>query len=1228
MTDHGNPPAALPVADADDRTCGAFRLIRELGRGGMGTVHLAEVLDVPAGGGESTDEIGDVAHRPPPGTRVALKMFHPHLVDTTDFARRFRREARTGAAIRHPNVVRTFEAGTATLRGVPTNYMAMEYVEGQTLRDLVKELGHLPSEFAVAVAKQVAAGLGAIHAAGVTHRDLKPENVIITSDHRVKLMDLGVAKLREASIRLSMTGQFLGSVHYASPEQFRSPETVDARADLYALGVLLFEMLSGQNPFFHSDIRVVLRRTVTEMPRRLALVAPETPPFLDQLAWTLVQKDPANRLQTADEVLDVLTRGEESSWWTSIGRAQWAQSGGRLVRRIPVPRETRVVGRDAEFAELRRLFDAAAAGERLVLFVEGEAGVGKSRLLDEFAASLAETGTPFHFLYGAAAPSGAGRPFHAFTEAVLSALDEGDAAGSLAALLPADAPAAEFADFLRDAPNAATLPKDQIRSLFAACLRALAATKPVLLVLDDAHRAREDSVNLLAYLARDDHASRVLVVAACRPTEEGRPLHALVHGARDANVSHMALPRLASKDVGALLRDVLRSERLVQELGFRLMEKTEGNPFFLLEVLRTLQHDHVLTKREDGAWTMAAGKVEIHVPDSVKELLHANLSRLSDEDREVLDVASVVGMEFDPEVLAEVLGVPKIALLKRLSQLERRRSLIRSVGKKCRFERQQLRETLYEGIMEGLREEYHGQVGERLEARAVAGRPADDIDGAACFDIVWHLVLGGRVERAARRVAPALRHAAQSYRVEDGVLIATRFLDAVDAARASVPPETRVDVLIALVGFHEHEGRREEELRRLERAAAETSKAGDPRLSRRVRDLRLAFHFQVGDHAAAAEACREAFEESLAAGDRAAALAALGNLACAERSLGRFDEAAAHVERALAEFLEPTSVMRRCQLLCSLGLVEYHRGRPRAAQRHFVDAAALAAPFGAAKTAEAGPTTPAPPDDLREQFVGLSRALGRGAESRIDGERMLLLETALPRRLREGAAMLALGVLAELLDMPADARGCLLGALAAGREVGDARFEAAVLHALGENALAAHDGGAARRHFEGALELRHRIGYRPGVCETLLALGQLAAVDGAVDVARPLLEEATELAPALQMPAIAALARATAALLLAREGRRDEARVELEKARQALADGGPLSVSSRAEGLYFAALAARALGDEDAHRAHMHAAWRTIRDIADRMAPDQRRAFLTGSSPNREIVASVGGSVD
>ena len=182
-----------------------------------------------------------------------------------------------------------------------------------------------------------------------------------------------------------------------------------------------------------------------------------------------------------------------------------------------------------------------------------------------------------------------------------------------------------------------------------------------------------------------------------------------------------------------------------------------------------------------------------------------------------------------------------------------------------------------------------------------------------------------------------------------------------------------------------------------------------------------------------------------------------------------------------------------------------------------------------------------------------------------------------------------------------------------------------MLHALGENAVQSRDPDRASQRFTEALDLRRKIRYRPGVCETLLALGQLAALGGAVDAARSYLDEAMEVAPYLEMPGIAALARATAALLYAREGRPDRAREELEQVQLALGEG-PLTVSSRAEGLYFAALAAQALGDEDAYDTYMWRAYDLIQEVAQNMKGDERAAFLRNISPNREIVAAVGGS--
>lgn len=1193
----------------DSLRLGPYQIVRELGTGGMGTVYLGTVRESGAG------QFGDL---PAEGERVAIKAFHPHLVGTDDFAGRFRREAKIGAQLRHPNVVHTFDAGTAPLRGHETSYLAMEFVEGQTLRDLIAELGRVPEDLGVTVARQVCDGLASIHAAGITHRDLKPENVIITDDHRVKLMDLGVAKVRDASIRLSLTGQFLGSVHYASPEQFRDPESVDARTDLYALGILIHEMLTGTNPFYHQDLQVVLRRTLTEPPRRLSLVLPDVSPVLDQLVSNLAQKDPDTRIQTAKEVLTVLEEGEDSTWWQRQGRLEWEETGERIARRIPVERETPLIGREDELKRLRGAFDAATASERRIVFLEGEAGVGKTRLVDEFAAGLAEEEAPHGFTFGSCPPPGSGRPFHVFSEALLRELEGGDLLESLTKLLPEGAPVEEFAALVEGRPVVREpLSSDMVRSVFAAAFRGLAKEQPLLLIVEDMHLAGEHEVSLLAYLARDDRTSRIVLVVTYRPPVDGHPLTTLIQGARDARFDHVELRRLGPKEVGQLLRAALQSERLVQELGFRLLERTEGNPYFIFEVLRSLKHENVLRRRDDGSWTMSGTRLDIQVPETVRELLQETLARLPEEDREVLDLASVQGMDFDPGILAELLGVPRIALLKRLSRLERKHRLIRSVGRRCRFDHHQLQETLYDELMPSLREEYHALVGEALERQSTA------VDDARSVELAHHFLEGRRPDAALAYVRAALDHTIATYATETAAKLAERFLELDDGETAG--PELRTTVLLALAEVYDHEGRRAEQREMLDRAADEVERTAEAQLQRRVFERRLALHFQLGDFALAEEICREAFRDASRDKRRDDAIAAIGNLAGAMRCQGRYDEAVNVLRRALS-WVQPVGIdndLKRCLLITSLGLVQFNRGHVPSAQRLFLQGREMAGRFGMTKGEPMKVARTKFDDDFRKQFAGLARALGRYVESRIDAERTLLLGSALPKSTREAAVLLALGVLAGHLGQLGDARAALLAAVDRARMSDDARFESAVLEALGENAVQAGDTELARRRFGEALKLRRKIGYRPGCCESLLALGQVAALGGDDEAARTYLREASELAPMLEMPGIAALAGATAALLHAREGRRDKARIELEEAHRALGGGSALSVSSRAEGLYFAGLAARALGDEDVCQVYLWQAYEIIQEVADHMASDQRQAFLTKTSPNREIVAEI-----
>jgi len=272
---------------------GRYRVLERIGAGGMGTVYLAQDGD---------------------GARVALKVIHPHLVEEPGFLRRIRAEGVLGRRIRHPNVVATLDADQVEVNGTTLFYLVTEYVEGQTLRSLLLELGRVPEELCLHIGHEVACGLEAIHAAGIVHRDLKPENVMITREHAVKVMDLGVARSLHGTMQISEAGSFAGTVLYAAPEQFTS-ERFDGRADLYSLGLVLYELTTGHHPFQGSDIPGVIQAHLHARPTTLSDHEPQASAFLEALVDCLLSKDPAHRFPGAAALRVVLEDGERSSWW-------------------------------------------------------------------------------------------------------------------------------------------------------------------------------------------------------------------------------------------------------------------------------------------------------------------------------------------------------------------------------------------------------------------------------------------------------------------------------------------------------------------------------------------------------------------------------------------------------------------------------------------------------------------------------------------------------------------------------------------------------------------------------------------------------------------------------------------------------------------------------------------------------------------------------------------------
>ncbi|MFF0541465.1 Stk1 family PASTA domain-containing Ser/Thr kinase [Nocardia thailandica] len=239
---------------------------------------------------------------------VAIKVLRADLARDPTFYLRFKREAQNAAALNHPAIVAVYDTGEATVDGGPLPYIVMEYVEGDTLRDIVRGKGPLPPRKAMEIIADVCAALDFSHKAGIVHRDMKPANIMLNRAGAVKVMDFGIARaMADSSNPMTQTAAVIGTAQYLSPEQARG-EPVDARSDVYSVGCVLFEILTGVPPFTGDSPVAVAYQHVKEDPQLPSKVNPGIPRELDSVILKAMAKNPANRYQTAAEMRADLIR--------------------------------------------------------------------------------------------------------------------------------------------------------------------------------------------------------------------------------------------------------------------------------------------------------------------------------------------------------------------------------------------------------------------------------------------------------------------------------------------------------------------------------------------------------------------------------------------------------------------------------------------------------------------------------------------------------------------------------------------------------------------------------------------------------------------------------------------------------------------------------------------------------------------------------------------------------
>jgi serine/threonine-protein kinase len=262
---------------------GRYRILRKLGSGGMANVYLAEDEDL--------------------GRRVAIKILNDRYSSDEAFTERFRREAKSAAALSHPNIVSIYDRGQA--EGRP--YIAMEVIEGKSLKELITGSGPLPISEAVAYAKQILSATRFAHRHGIIHRDIKPHNILLGHEDRLKVTDFGIA--RSGASQMTEVGSIMGTAQYLSPEQARGAP-VTAASDLYSVGIVLYELLTGKTPFNGETPIEIAMKHVNETPRPPSEHRPDIPPELDQVVLRALSKDIHERYASAEEFSADLDRVE------------------------------------------------------------------------------------------------------------------------------------------------------------------------------------------------------------------------------------------------------------------------------------------------------------------------------------------------------------------------------------------------------------------------------------------------------------------------------------------------------------------------------------------------------------------------------------------------------------------------------------------------------------------------------------------------------------------------------------------------------------------------------------------------------------------------------------------------------------------------------------------------------------------------------------------------------
>jgi adenylate cyclase len=885
-------------------TAPRYQIVEIIGRGGMGHVCLADDIMLDR--------------------KVALKFVTEP--DETDGLEQLLSEARAAAALDHPFICSIYEV--TTLNGRPC--IAMEYVRGESLERRLRG-GPLRLGEALRVAEEIAEAVDAAHKRRVVHSDLKPANVMLTEDGHIKVMDFGLATRlphtdavdQMVTVAMASEDVFRGTPAYMAPEQLRGAPA-DRRSDIFAFGILLYELVSGTHPFKRADIEstfaAILREPVAALHDRL----PAIPQTVDALLARLLAKDPAARHQSFGDVRSVLRR-------LSVDLAPSTTFSAAIVDQPTTDSSTRLIGRLTERAHVLRSLHDAKSGRGSLILLLGDAGVGKSRLAEDALAAARQLGCqtlagrcyeqegtpaliPFIEVLDEASRL---MPAAVFRQAIKASAPE------LAKLMP------ELHRLFPDMPPPMELPP-QLRQRFLFTnirefLTRAAQFAPLVIVIDDLQWADDSTIQLTQHLAQQLANLPIVLFVACREVESGvtpavtpaakGALHSLFDRVRgqarevlrpqtiktsldqlvNQRLAHAIVLRpFAQADVQRLLA-ALGQPNAPARLARTFTDHTGGNPFFVAELFRHLKEEGRLFDARQQ-WVRELDLEDVELPDSVRVVLKRRLERVSTETQSLLRAAATIGRHFEPDLLEDVADIDGDALIAALDEAERARILTGPSGRRditWRFTHQLTCQMLSGAIPQRRRQRLHLRVADAMARRDQGSR-------VYASGIAHHLYCAGGLADPDRTVGALIKAGDAAYAVyatEEAVQHYRRALEVLqdtggDTRTGLAVQETLADVLALL-------GDRATAMAHYERVASGHRAARAPvdqaRIARKIGVL----HWQAGDRPEAMASYGRALDHLSGATAHIEAAHLYQELGLAAFRSGDNDKAVEWAERAL-----------------------------------------------------------------------------------------------------------------------------------------------------------------------------------------------------------------------------------------------------------------------------------------------------------------------------------------